>query len=118
MKTVLLIDDDVYETERLGMLLALAGHNVVTASNGQEGLDRLEEVQPDVVLCDVLMPGLRGWDVAHAMQAHPDYRAIPLVLMSSYPEALSTAGVSCATVLSKPISLAAVLATLAQLTGA
>jgi CheY-like chemotaxis protein len=69
--------------EVLCLILEEEGYEVVIAANGQEGLKRIAEVRPNLVLCDIMMPVLSGADMYHAMQADPDLRDIPVVLMST-----------------------------------
>ena len=65
------------------MILERAGFEVVTASNGQEGLDQVATSRPDIVLLDVMMPGIGGLEVARRLKADPVTRAIPVVLVSA-----------------------------------
>ena len=83
MKTILIVEDERVIAEVFSAVLEDEGYRVLIANNGKQGLDRLAEGQPDLVLCDVMMPGLDGRDVARAMSASPRYRTIPLILMSA-----------------------------------
>lgn len=65
-RSVVLIDDSVDSVEALSMLLELEGHAVHVAYDGAEGLALIEAVGPDVVLCDIGLPGLNGFEVASA----------------------------------------------------
>jgi CheY-like chemotaxis protein len=72
--------------EVLESVLLDAGHDVVTAINGKQGLERLTEKPPQLVLLDFMMPLLDGPGMLRAMKNDPAYRDIPAVLMSSLPE--------------------------------
>jgi CheY-like chemotaxis protein len=85
--TILVVDDEFGIAEVLDAALTDAGHRVVTAMNGREGLRQLAEVTPDIVFLDVMMPVMNGPAMLREMQSTPAYRAIPVVLMSSLPEA-------------------------------
>ena len=87
MATILVVDDEFGIAEVLDAALTDAGHRVVTAMNGREGLRRLAEVTPDIVFLDFMMPVMNGPAMLREMQSTPAYRAIPVVLMSSLPEA-------------------------------
>ena len=82
-KTVLVVDDDVEFAEMLRMRLAAGNYRVVTARNGKEGLARAKEESPDVILLDVMMPGMDGGDVALAMRQNPKLAAIPIIFLTA-----------------------------------
>jgi CheY-like chemotaxis protein len=83
---ILVVDDEYSIAEVLESVLADAGHEVVTALNGRQGLERLRERRPDLVLLDFMMPIMDGSAMLEAMRADPAYRNIPAVVMSSLPE--------------------------------
>jgi two-component system alkaline phosphatase synthesis response regulator PhoP len=83
VKTILIVEDERVIAEILSAVLEDEGYRVVIANNGKQGLDRLAEGRPDLVLCDIMMPGLDGREVARAMSANSRYRTIPLILMSA-----------------------------------
>ena len=62
-KTVLTIDDDTAITELLAMLLRTHGYEVKTANNGEEGVEAIKKMKPHVVILDLMMPGMDGWQV-------------------------------------------------------
>ncbi len=77
---VLVIDDDVDSAEALRDFLALSGHAVEIAREGAEGLRRAAAHAPDVILCDVGLPGMSGYEVAKALSAAPGPRAVLVAL--------------------------------------
>lgn len=80
--TVLLIDDDEDFTASIRSLLEAEGYAVVTAASGREGLRKLAEVEPDVVLLDIMMESTtEGYAVSGAIKS--GQRPIPIVMMSS-----------------------------------
>jgi CheY-like chemotaxis protein len=83
VKTILIVEDERVIAEILSAVLEDEGYRVVIANNGRQGLDRLAEGHPDLVLCDVMMPGLDGRELARAMSANLKYRSIPLIMMSA-----------------------------------
>jgi CheY-like chemotaxis protein len=83
VKTILIVEDERVIAEILCAVLEDEGYRVVIANNGRQGLDRLADGHPDLVLCDVMMPGLDGRDLARAMSADVKYRSIPLIVMSA-----------------------------------
>lgn len=83
MKTILIIDDEPEFIEVMRMRLAASGYHVVTATGGAEGLRMARSAQPDLILLDVVMPGMDGGDVSQALQADPRLRAVPVVHLTS-----------------------------------
>ena len=115
-QTILVAEDEESIAGLLRALLEDEGYRVVVAGDGREALDRLAAQRPHLVLSDVMMPRLDGRGLACAMAADPEYRAIPLVLMSAAGRA-QAAGVPHAAFLPKPFDLDALLATVGRLVG-
>ncbi len=87
MKTIVVIDDEFGLVDVLAASLSDAGYRVVTATNGVQGLERIAEHAPDLVLLDFMMPLLDGPGVLRAMAADPTMAGIPVVLMTSMTRA-------------------------------
>lgn len=87
MKSLLVVDDEASLVEVLETILADAGYHVITATNGRAALERLANAKLDLVLLDYMMPILDGPGVLKAMAADPACRNIPVVMISSLPEA-------------------------------
>ena len=83
MKTILVVDDEWVIADALEAVLADAGYRVLTAANGRQGLARLAEIRPDVILLDVMMPVMDGPGMLAALAADAAHRDIPVILMSS-----------------------------------
>ena len=86
MRTVLIVDDECATLEGLLAALESAGYRVLTAANGRHALERLEESKPDLVVSDFMMPLMDGAALVQAMRANPEYRDIPIIMMSAAPE--------------------------------
>jgi len=102
MATILVVDDESTIRELLQNILEEEGYVVVEAANGREGLAMLENQPVDLVLSDVMMPVLDGVGLCQAMQQHPSYQAIPLVLLSAAGIARPTGACEHAAFLTKP----------------
>lgn len=85
-QTILVVDDDPKAIRLLADRLRLNGYNVLEASNGQEALARVQAEPPDLIVLDLTMPGLNGWQVAHQLKADARYRQIPILMLSSLIE--------------------------------
>ena len=82
-KPVLVIDDDPDARMLLTHHLADFGCSVVTASTGEEGLRLARQQPPELIILDLLMPGMNGWEVMHTLRTYPELRRVPVVVASS-----------------------------------
>jgi class 3 adenylate cyclase len=80
---VLVVDDTPHNVKLLADLLAVKGYAVATAATGEEALAKVAADPPDLVLLDIMMPGLSGYDVCRALRADPATSLLPIVLVTS-----------------------------------
>jgi len=80
---ILLIEDDANMRELLNYNLSEAGYTVVEAQDGKQGLEKLANEPPDLVLCDVMMPVMNGFALREAMVADPATRDIPFIFLTA-----------------------------------
>jgi CheY-like chemotaxis protein len=85
LSTVLVVDDEWAIAEVLGDILGDDGHRVVTASNGQQGLERVRDETPDLIILDFMMPIMDGAATLRALKQNRSTASIPVLLMSSLP---------------------------------
>ncbi|TCZ73346.1 response regulator [Flaviaesturariibacter aridisoli] len=83
MKKILLIDDNPHIRENIAELLELSRYRVVTAGDGRSGIEAAIAEKPDLILCDILMPGIDGYGVLHLLQRRPELQQIPFVFLSA-----------------------------------
>jgi DNA-binding response OmpR family regulator len=81
--TVLVVDDDPVIVKLLQVNFEMEGYDVITAGDGQEGLDRARADRPDAIVLDVMMPKLNGLQVAEMLKADEATRSIPIILLSA-----------------------------------
>ncbi len=117
MKTILIVEDELILTEVLSAVLEDVGYRVVTVADGGAGLAALPTTQPDLVLCDVMMPVMDGREMCRRMQADPAYRDVPVVLMTAAPTLVSPADCNYAALIRKPFDLDRLLDVINALTG-
>ena len=86
MKKILLIEDHAPMRENLALMLEMEGFQVLSAEEGQGGLDLARRIRPDLILCDVMMPGLDGHGVLQALRADPDTATIPFIFLTAKGE--------------------------------
>lgn len=87
MAVVLIAEDEVGIAKLLDDVLTDEGHRVLLAGNGRQALERIAVERPDMVITDFMMPVMDGAALVKAMAADPDLAALPVVVMSSLPEA-------------------------------
>lgn len=86
MKTILLIEDDADMRENTAEILELAQFRVLKAPNGRVGVELARKEQPDLVLCDIMMPELDGYGVLHLLGRDPATAEIPFIFLSAKAE--------------------------------
>jgi twitching motility two-component system response regulator PilH len=115
---VLVIDDDVVERELLHRCLAAAGYRVLLASDGEAGLDVAARQSPDLILLDVVMPNLNGFQTCRRLRQQAGTAATPIVMLTSKDQDADRywadqVGVSA--YLTKPVDVSLLLSTAAEL---
>jgi DNA-binding response OmpR family regulator len=80
---ILVVDDDPNSLDIVRTFLESRGYTVATAVDGREALAKLEEVQPALVLLDVMMPGMDGWEVARVVKNHPQFKNVRVIMLTA-----------------------------------
>jgi CheY-like chemotaxis protein len=83
---ILVVDDDPHSLEIVRTYLQARGYSVVTARDGREALGMLDSVQPSLVLLDVMMPGIDGWEVARRMKGRPGFGDTRIMMLTARPD--------------------------------
>ena len=86
MKKILLIEDDTVLRENTAELLELSNYTVTTAPNGRVGLNIAKRDIPDILVCDIMMPELDGYDVLKALSKNEKTKHIPFIFLSAKTE--------------------------------
>jgi CheY-like chemotaxis protein len=100
--SVLVVDDEVDIRTAMTEVLEEEGYEVYAAGDGKEGLDRLREKQPSVILLDLMMPGMNGWEFRRAQQREPEVSDIPVIVLTAMGRAPS---IEAQSFLQKPFDL-------------
>jgi len=101
---VLVIDDDESVRHLIELYLGKIGYQVVLASNGPEGLKKAQELRPDVIILDVMMPGMDGWQVLSKLKADSNLAYIPVIVLTMMEDYEMGYSLGAAEYLTKPIS--------------
>ena len=110
MKKVLIIDDELFFCRAIKKNLETNDEfQVLTATRGDEGINLAKDEQPDVILLDIMMPGMSGTEVTDALLADPHTRSIPIIYVTAIvneADVQKGAGISCVKALiAKPVKI-------------
>ena len=83
MAKVLIVDDSPTETYKLTTILEKHGHTVITADTGEVGVSTAKAERPDLVLMDIVMPGLNGFQATRQLTKSPETSAIPVIIVTT-----------------------------------
>jgi two-component system cell cycle response regulator len=81
---ILIIEDNQTNMELMVYLLTAFGYETLTAKNGNEGVERAAGDRPDLIICDLQMPGLNGFQVAQELKGRPELQSIPLIAVTAF----------------------------------
>jgi two-component system cell cycle response regulator len=80
---VMVVDDNIYNVKLLEAWLQVARYDVVTAFGGEEALSKIDQRQPDIVLLDVMMPGMDGYEVCRRIRQNPVTAGLPVMMVTA-----------------------------------
>jgi twitching motility two-component system response regulator PilH len=83
VRKVLVVDDSPTERFYLSDILRKGGYEVITAESGDEGISKAKKDHPDLILMDVVMPGLNGFQATRQLNRDPDTQAIPVIMCTT-----------------------------------
>ena len=82
-KKILVVEDDPATLRLVDYSLRHNGYQVFTASNGLEGLRKVQDEKPDLVILDVMLPGIDGFEICHRLRSEPDTAQMPVLMFSA-----------------------------------
>ncbi len=86
MHKTLIIDDNYSEVQSLIYALDIAGHRVFHSLRGEDGIDIARKHNPDIIICDITMPGISGFDVVRVLKLDPRTKNIPVIMLTAHEE--------------------------------
>jgi CheY-like chemotaxis protein len=101
-QVILVVDDEAPIRQVLRQSLEAEGHKVLEAEDGLTGLSTAREERPDLIILDVMMPQLNGFDVAAALKNDPDFMGIPIIMLTVVDDAQRAYGLGVDRYISKP----------------
>lgn len=81
--TILVVDDDLGTRLSISDYLELSGYSVITADDGQEALAMVEEFHPDLIVTDIVMPRMNGYELVRQVRQKPAFRLLPVILLTA-----------------------------------
>jgi DNA-binding response OmpR family regulator len=112
---VVIVEDEPHIVLSLEFLLQRQGYETASAGDGEAGLALIQQVRPDVVLLDIMMPGRNGYEICQAMRTDPALRSIPVIFLSAKGhevEKVKGLGLGAAAYVTKPFGNAEILETI------
>jgi CRP/FNR family cyclic AMP-dependent transcriptional regulator len=85
-KTILIIEDNEDIRENVAEILTLSDYKVLMAANGREGIEVAQKSKPDLIICDIMMPGIDGYGVLHVLHKEQETQNIPFIFLTSKSE--------------------------------
>jgi signal transduction histidine kinase/DNA-binding response OmpR family regulator len=110
---ILVVDDDKEIRSVIAELLSMSGYDVIEAASGQQGLDHANRMVPDLILLDVMMPGIDGWTVLSKLQDNAKLADIPVIVLSAVGDVEMAMSLGAASVLLKPVDASRLTAEIA-----
>ena len=111
-KRILVIEDDPSSRRYFSFLFEKEGYQVSLASNGLEGLRMAKQENPDLLILDVMLPGLDGFEVCHRLRSEPATAKLPIIMLSAKgqdADKVTAATVGASALFSKPVDRRALL---------
>ena len=82
-KQILIVEDELGVAVAIQFLMEQQGHSVLVAGRGEDALDLIYKYKPDLVLLDIMLPGISGWEVCEIIRLNPDYRNVKIVFLTA-----------------------------------
>jgi len=80
---ILVVDDEIYIVHILDFSLGIEGYEVMTALDGEQALAKVAQDKPDLIVLDIMMPKLDGYETCKALKSNPETKDIPVILLSA-----------------------------------
>jgi two-component system alkaline phosphatase synthesis response regulator PhoP len=112
LKKILIVEDDPSFSRAINHIIQMEGYDVITASNGIAGLRMAKEEKPDLLILDVMLPGVDGFEICHQLRQNPQTANLPIIMLSAKGQEVDkTTGlkVGASEYLTKPVDRALLL---------
>ncbi len=119
-KTILIVDDSEDMRTLLGLVLEDEGYTLFYAEDGEKAVAQAIEHHPNLILMDMSLPGISGWDAVKQLRARPDFQRTPIIAVTAYvtkADEEHARAIGCNAHLGKPFDIMQVLDTIESLLG-
>jgi twitching motility two-component system response regulator PilH len=119
-KVILVIEDDPDQRRLMERTLSTAGYRILTASDGQTGVESAQALQPALIILDVMMPRMNGYQAARALKHNPATAAIPILMVTTKQEPADqfwSSQVGADAFLAKPVDVTELIKLVGRLAG-
>jgi DNA-binding response OmpR family regulator len=82
-KEILIVDDEPSIVVQIQFLMEQQGYNVIVAKNGEDALDIILKYKPDLILLDIMLPGIYGYEVCEIVRLNPDFRNVKIIFLAA-----------------------------------
>lgn len=82
-QTILIVDDEQSIIVPLNFLMEQKGYNVITASSGEEAVDKISKFRPDLILLDIIHPGLDGFEICQIVRENPEWKDTRIIIVTT-----------------------------------
>lgn len=82
-KRILVVDDETEQVDLVKKRVEVEGYDVVAAYDGEEALNRVREKRPDLIILDIMLPGMNGHEICASLQADNQFRDIPIIMLTA-----------------------------------
>jgi DNA-binding response OmpR family regulator len=82
-KTILIVEDDQFLRELMVRKIVSEGYNSIETETGEEGIEKIKKEKPDLVLLDIVLPGIDGIEVLKKIKEDPNVKSIPVIILSN-----------------------------------
>jgi CheY-like chemotaxis protein len=87
--TILVIDDEIVSRYTIEATLESEDYTLVSAESGEQALEKIEVIMPDLVLLDVVMPDMNGFEVCRRLRAHPHLANLPIIMVTAWDDPIA-----------------------------
>ena len=107
-KKIMIVDDEEDIRTSVSQIFEISGYEVTKAEDGNDCINKLERETPDIVILDIMMPGMSGWDVAARIKENPKWNDIPIVFLTAKGDEMSIGmgGLASEEYIVKPFNIA------------
>jgi CheY-like chemotaxis protein len=118
-KCILVVDDSVDNLQLMQFVLETEGYNTKLVNNGYEALNTVKEYQPDLILLDVMMPKMNGYEVVYHLREDKDFSSIPICLLTAdkYVNCRNAIAVGANALIHKPVDIKYLLTKIEEILG-